>query len=360
MSTNIKPLAIQLHQIRTHQELDRILENNPFATTAVVELKSDAMFGTVALEGCPLLRDKNDIIRSVGQVGRKLSSLSRLVLDFSCVVQRSSQNCHFPVEALTHFFRARSDTLVSLKTFGPKATILNCERASAMVMLGQLGKVQSLDELDLRWLRWVAVPERLGRIGGILLNAGRFGVQRHQIDPDHPTLDPNLIIDTINALPKLRKLALCFQGCGMEEKCSIVKRLVEGDNRLNSLKLVFKSLREVAKCEDRLNSILESALETNMELEDLALEEDPGDNITLSTIALFWLKMNKIGRKRLLQDPMNHSRWLETLLKHKDDIRLSFFLLSSNVEAFFGSVSLDGNSIGSACLIKIKNIGTSG
>lgn len=54
----------------------------------------------------------------------------------------------------------------------------------------------------------------------------------------------------------------------------------------------------------------------------------------LNESALFWLKMNGIGRRRLLDNFLCQNGWRKALVEQKDDLAVTFYLLSTNLSAF--------------------------
>lgn len=58
------------------------------------------------------------------------------------------------------------------------------------------------------------------------------------------------------------------------------------------------------------------------------------EHVALSEMAQLWLKINRAGRRYLLQAPGNHGAWFDALMKNKDDRDVCFWLLRNNT-AFF-------------------------
>jgi hypothetical protein len=67
-------------------------------------------------------------------------------------------------------------------------------------------------------------------------------------------------------------------------------------------------------------------------------DEDMTKRLKFRKIDRFWLKMNRIGRKELLENLGDSKRWKATLVEQKDDLSVVFYLLSSNVSVFLSSL----------------------
>jgi hypothetical protein len=86
--------------------------------------------------------------------------------------------------------------------------------------------------------------------------------------------------------------------------------------------------REPGACADEIEE-LESALErTNTSFHTLNTESFC--RTFLSRRAVFYMKLNKIGRKELLAHFNNVELWLERCILHRDDLSISFWLLNNN------------------------------
>ena len=327
---------------RRHREaqatLRRLLDDNRFTATHV-RIKFIAA------------ADLNILNRNrLGAIARELPGLTHVTLEFFSVVFNRS---NFPVEVLGELFRARADTLVSLKAEAPDWVHLEGSRSNMQQVMRDLAQVQNLQELDLSCLSWIVVPEihTSSLPEGHTADLSNLGRRRvgFVVDPTaEPTFDPNILIAAVNSMPTLHKLSLLMKGCDMEQAYSTLQGLTE-TKFLTSLEIQFFTYRSPNSSEDRLLrlcTVLESTLEMNLTLKNLKVIGCAFSSKHNDTRA-FWLKMNNAGRKSLLADPNDHKRWVETLVEQKNDCRATFFLLSTNLAAYLPSM-LDGSSEGSA------------
>jgi len=156
------------------------------------------------------------------------------------------------------------------------------------------------------------------------------------------------IEDTIARIIYLKTLTLYFHG--YSERCNLnVPTLVLRALRQNQVLIKLDITIHWTGSEeqqrafeplyvDECNEQLELALATNKSLQVVELSvmspEWELTTIPLNKNIQFFLKMNRIGRKSLDQDPLDRRLWTDTLIEQKDDTALSFHLLSTNIAVF--------------------------
>ena len=78
-----------------------------------------------------------------------------------------------------------------------------------------------------------------------------------------------------------------------------------------------------------LSSQVDSALERNETLMHVIISSC----LKLSDVSMFYLKMNRLGRKALMED-LVHKNWRRILVEQKEDLSVVFFMISANLSAY--------------------------
>ena len=98
---------------------------------------------------------------------------------------------------------------------------------------------------------------------------------------------------------------------------------------LKSLRIVLRGLHihsDYPSLQNAFEGPLRTMLQSNIILEELQVDGVP----SLPFDVDFYLKANRLGRGKLLQDPSNQQLWLQTLIANRQNVAFTHFLLSMN------------------------------
>jgi hypothetical protein len=133
------------------------------------------------------------------------------------------------------------------------------------------------------------------------------------------------ISETLIYSTNIQKLTLCFTDEIDDSNCMALVKVLECNTSLQHFGLLNSSTGHntsgiSAKCVTALIRMLEY----NLTLQNIQTRGDPYDEMQL------YVKLNRSGRKHLLQRVATHKLWVDTLITSRDDLNCSFYFLTMN------------------------------